>query len=1037
MGRDLERGKHYRVLPAAERLRMQRLVDFNTMLRQVNQLIASVDNYDAMLQAFCDIAVRYGHLTLAFIAQPDASGNIIPVAVSGAVGYIDGLHISINADTPEGRGSAGQAWRSGRGQYNQVFDEAPGMAPWAERAHRFGIRSSATILIRIHGEKWGILSIYHGTSNIFDDDLKELFEQLARDIAFGLERLQFLAQRQQYEERLRHQALHDSLTGLPNRRALERHLEEMLSQADDHKLVGVGMLDLDDFKAVNDLYGHDLGDRLLQEFISRLRSRLRPEEFLARLGGDEFVVVLNALQIHDYVQRIENVAARLHGAVAEPFPFDQIEPVELTMSCGIALSRIHASDGEQLLRYADAVLYQLKSRKTTRAQWWQIGLTDSVDTELPETFDPYGVDAAALLDKNAILFETVGRGFAAQLAAYLNRYAHLMADGETSTHHITLFTESQQRHFRDVFRAGMQPDALRQSAEEIGRTHALMGISGVGLMQAHGLYQQLVMDEIARSIIAARDRYRLSVVVDSRLRTDLGIQVQAVEGLSTQYFHRVHLPNPDSAMRWADVVASEMAGLADLPGVVGVFLMRQDDQGTITVEHSAGPLSGEGKSGVTHLIGDHELPCQNLRRDAWQDHAVRRRTHAESQAIEGSMGNGTVRSHLVVPIIDEMGHTVSLVELWGSYPYQFESPWMHRFASGLQQRWQDFWKRRTRTETVVAEDLAREYRMQLFGGGLRIYVQPVLDLTSGEVIRYEVLARLELPDQQIISPGVFLPLLGDSELEQLFLLTVDMALATLKLWESNGMHTRVSVNAAPTTIVHPEFPRWVKEVLSKHQMEPGRLAIEVLESHQVDAQVQRETLARLRDMGIHLAMDDLGAGYSSLLRLMDNPFHTFKVDAGVVKNIYEKPIETLILIDTLVRLGKDMGRSVVIEGLEDRGMLEAATVLGARYGQGYVLARPMPVERAMTWKQTFGAPVPVHDIKTFIGAMAYQWKMANTPPYRHAGDLDSCPVAEVLRKAGAGDATVGEWHQMMHSADEGEEAGQRLVEWLAKHIQRA
>lgn len=114
MGRDLERGKHYRVLPAAERLRMQRLVDFNTMLRQVNQLIASVDNYDAMLQAFCDIAVRYGPLILAFIAQPDASGNIIPVAVSGAVGYLDGLHISINADTPEGRGSAGQAWRSGR-----------------------------------------------------------------------------------------------------------------------------------------------------------------------------------------------------------------------------------------------------------------------------------------------------------------------------------------------------------------------------------------------------------------------------------------------------------------------------------------------------------------------------------------------------------------------------------------------------------------------------------------------------------------------------------------------------------------------------------------------------------------------------------------------------------------------------------------------------------------------------------------------------------------------------------------------------------
>ncbi len=320
---------------------------------------------------------------------------------------------------------------------------------------------------------------------------------------------------------------------------------------------------------------------------------------------------------------------------------------------------------------------------------------------------------------------------------------------------------------------------------------------------------------------------------------------------------------------------------------------------------------------------------------------------------------------------------------------------------------------------------------------MRLHCSKSMRPCLGNVIRYEALARLELADGRMVSPGVFLPLLGDAELQQLFVLTADMALSTLTRWDSSDMRTAISVNAAPTTIIHPDFPRWVDEALKRHQVAPDRLVIEVLESHQVDdAEVQRHAMDRLQDMGVGLAMDDLGSGYSSLVRLMDNPFDTFKVDAGVLKNIYEQPIETLILIDTMIRLGKDLGRVVVMEGLEDRGMLEAVMSLGARYGQGYVLARPMEVERAIEWNRTFRFPLQAGEVETVLGALAYQWKTAHGTPYRHHGDLDACPITQVLEGMGASDSAVGVWHHALHRDDDALEPMDQLTRWLAARIQR-
>ncbi|WP_285757907.1 putative bifunctional diguanylate cyclase/phosphodiesterase [Nocardiopsis ansamitocini] len=158
-----------------------------------------------------------------------------------------------------------------------------------------------------------------------------------------------------------HQANHDELTGLANRKLLILRTQEALGEAQVHRgRVGLLLLDLDRFKEVNDTLGHPTGDRLLQTVAHRLTHSVRPGDLVARLGGDEFAVLLP--QVRDAVSARE-VATRLRVALAEPMRLDGMD-FDLEASVGIALYPNHAPDFELLLQRADVAMYVAKERRT-------------------------------------------------------------------------------------------------------------------------------------------------------------------------------------------------------------------------------------------------------------------------------------------------------------------------------------------------------------------------------------------------------------------------------------------------------------------------------------------------------------------------------------------------------------------------------------------------------------------------------------------------------------------------------------------------
>jgi diguanylate cyclase (GGDEF)-like protein/PAS domain S-box-containing protein len=162
------------------------------------------------------------------------------------------------------------------------------------------------------------------------------------------------------ERRIRHEADTDELTGLANRRAMQRMLDAALARAEPQGLaVGVLMIDLDGFKAVNDRLGHAAGDAALREVAARLRRSVRERDLVARTGGDEFVVVLADLAPGE--RAAHDAAGRIRGAFTAPLVLDG-EQVRLQAAVGVARYPEDGRDIERLLAAADREMYAHKTR---------------------------------------------------------------------------------------------------------------------------------------------------------------------------------------------------------------------------------------------------------------------------------------------------------------------------------------------------------------------------------------------------------------------------------------------------------------------------------------------------------------------------------------------------------------------------------------------------------------------------------------------------------------------------------------------------
>ncbi|MEC5201092.1 diguanylate cyclase (GGDEF)-like protein/PAS domain S-box-containing protein [Arthrobacter sp. PL16] len=570
---------------------------------------------------------------------------------------------------------------------------------------------------------------------------------------------------------LENQALHDQVTGLPNRTMAGQAVERAVQRALDRDVtVAVALIDLDDFRIVNNTLGHTAGDTVLQQWATRMLSHLREGDTLARMGGDEFLLILNNIPRDTADNTISGLLGRIHDVVEDPFTVDH-QHIRIGMSLGLALVPEDGTDNRTILRRATDALYTAKKRDRDTAPWWE---------------------TAHQVPMHSTTHRTLEAGFSA--------------------------------------------------------------------------------------------------------------------------------------------TAGAVDGAADGAGV----------------GNDAGSRADDGTS---------------------------------------------------------LGRT-------------------------------------------TPEDYVAAIRR----GNILVHLQPVMNLRDGSVHLFEALARLKLPGR-VAYPDEFLPHLDTEDQRVLFTGVLHQALTVLAAWDRDGARHSVSVNLPPEILRDGTLPALVGKALHDHTIEPARLGLELLESQTMTLESQRAALQDLADLGVGLAMDDLGSGYSSLQRLSSFPFSAIKIDRGLFTHVYDRPTGALTIMATLIQMGRDLDMDVVIEGLEDESLTEAAIILGAPLGQGYHFARPLAPEKCLEWVDSFDLTVRGSSILTPLGALAYHWQLARLAA-PHPVELEQCPLTQFLNttkiNTGTGTGTgtgagpevclelgseVQSWHALQHSTLGVHPVSSRLLtDWLTHHV---
>jgi diguanylate cyclase (GGDEF)-like protein/PAS domain S-box-containing protein len=253
-----------------------------------------------------------------------------------------------------------------------------------------------------------------------------------------------------------------------------------------------------------------------------------------------------------------------------------------------------------------------------------------------------------------------------------------------------------------------------------------------------------------------------------------------------------------------------------------------------------------------------------------------------------------------------------------------------------------------RERAVSALSIEQELQRGLERGELRLFYQPLVSLTSGEIVGAEALIRWQHPERGLLAPDTFLPIAEESGLiVQVGAWAVGEACRRLRDWDrlSGGASDfGLAVNLSARELTHPDVVPTVLNAVRRSALDPHRLTIEVTESTAMaDRDSGFRALRELSTAGVRIAIDDFGTGYSSLDHLREMPADILKIDRSFVAGMAANSPDSA-LVAAAIAMGRALEMEVVAEGIETNEQVADLRELGCPLGQGYLFARPLPPE---------------------------------------------------------------------------------------------
>jgi diguanylate cyclase (GGDEF)-like protein/PAS domain S-box-containing protein len=267
---------------------------------------------------------------------------------------------------------------------------------------------------------------------------------------------------------------------------------------------------------------------------------------------------------------------------------------------------------------------------------------------------------------------------------------------------------------------------------------------------------------------------------------------------------------------------------------------------------------------------------------------------------------------------------------------------------------------RDRHERAMVE---RELVAALAEDQLEVHYQPIVDLRSGTLLGFEALLRWRHPERGLIGPDDFLAVAEQSgTIGEIGAMVLQTACQVAAGWSCSADGPQIAVNVSARQLVDAGFAETVQDALREAGLPPARLCLEVTESSLMEADAGITHLIELKALGVRIAIDDFGMGYSSLGRLRRLPVDTLKIDRSFVDGL-GRDDEDDEIVRAVVGLAKSLRLAVVVEGVEDTVQLARATLLGCDAGQGFLWSRAVPAEETTALAATavrFHPPIADH-----------------------------------------------------------------------------
>lgn len=788
--------------------------------------------------------------------------------------------------------------------------------------------------------------------------------------------------KKQEQLKLLEKAQKDSLTGLYNRETFDEKAKARIEAVKNEELKNLAILiiDIDNFKLINDNFGHLFGDLAIIDLTNALKIHRFPTDVVGRFGGDEFIIASTEFKDKDEVEkRIRDLRAEYTALMHEEY-------ADMTFTCSIGVA-FYGEDGTEyteLVSNADKALYFVKTHGRNNFMFCNQLIRDSfAQGEASESIQPiiagenvseelvqFALDlfesSSDIMGAVSILLARIGKRFGLSFVSLREK----TSSGSAPVKYV--WVDEKKTSFRN-------DDNIMSPADWVSCAGMFSGCDSIIT------YDIATMDEANPLRILMQSKGAKSFVKDPLIFGN--------EGFGCLIF--------GDCLEARDWTEDEIKSFAIVSRILSTYLVREKDYNRVQKEMNR-MMSYDDLTSLLKVDKFKEVADQIISANKNDKYAVISSDISHFKFFNENfgfkLGDQLLRDFANIII----KHNPRIVAACRDYADNFLALIRVQDESKLEETIMGYCERFKITETrkltsaqvevnigyyIIDEpsiDIAhaidnasfakktlkesgangiRRYEPDMKAGKLRevallhtleealedgqfeVFLQPQVSLSTGALAGAEALVRWRKPNGQLGYPDDFIPALEKSgKIMNLDYYVFEAVLRLLRRWkQENKELVPISVNFSRKHIKNEVFVPYLNRQTKSHSIDKKFVEIEITESAFVDDQVALiKVMNEISAAGFRLAVDDFGKGYSSLSMLNEVPADVIKIDKEFLKN-YEDASQKAML-NNVIRLIKDASMTVVCEGIEEEEQARFLSSAGCDIGQGYWFGRPMPVE---------------------------------------------------------------------------------------------